>query len=249
MALRLTLLHGSSVCSSFSAKACATCWPLQHQLVPFLFSSSHTLALSSPPCPLLDLSFSLNLSGRSGRNYLLSPPVLSGYNGPLHTRFSRKTMQLMSWPDGERFSCLLQSLVVSLSSYFLYPLFSFLELEAYCLIEIVPHTVSLDFTVKLVLPRHARCVISRLRCNGHSLLLNTYLTRIGRIENPSCNACAYLSQVTSNHSALSSYRLFAPFALWRFSVSLRTLVQALRSCPAFGVPWSLAIPHPLEGER
>ena len=43
-------------------------------------------------------------------------------------------------------------------------------------------------TEKLVLPRHARCVLSRLRCNGHSLLLGSYLSRIGRIENSSCSA-------------------------------------------------------------
>ena len=30
-------------------------------------------------------------------------------------------------------------------------------------------------TEELVLPRHARCVLSRLRCNGHSLLLGSYL--------------------------------------------------------------------------
>ena len=29
-------------------------------------------------------------------------------------------------------------------------------------------------TEELVLPRHARCVLSRLRCNGHSLLLGSY---------------------------------------------------------------------------
>ena len=40
-------------------------------------------------------------------------------------------------------------------------------------------------TEKLVLPRHACCVLSRLHCNGHSLLLGSYLSRIGRIENPS----------------------------------------------------------------
>ena len=34
----------------------------------------------SPPCLLLHLAFYLNLSGRSGRNFLLSPPVLSGEN-------------------------------------------------------------------------------------------------------------------------------------------------------------------------
>ena len=62
-----------------------------------------TLVLSSPPCPLLHLSCYLKLCGRSGRNCLLSPSVLSGYNGSLDTRFSRGTSRLMSWPDGERY--------------------------------------------------------------------------------------------------------------------------------------------------
>ena len=53
-------------------------------------------------------------------------------------------------------------------------------------------------TEELVLPRHARCVLSRLRCNEHSLLLGSYLSRIGRIENPSCNACGHSSQDTSH---------------------------------------------------
>ena len=48
-----------------------------------------------------------------------------------------------------------------------------------------------------MLPRHARCVLSRLRCNGHSLLLGSYLLRIGRIENPSCSTCGHSSQDTS----------------------------------------------------
>ena len=52
-------------------------------------------------------------------------------------------------------------------------------------------------TEELVLPRHARCVLSRLRCNGHSLLLSFCLSRIGRIENPSCSACGHSSQNTS----------------------------------------------------
>ena len=53
-------------------------------------------------------------------------------------------------------------------------------------------------TEELMLPHHARCVLSRLRCNGHSLLLGSYLTRIGRIENPSCSACGHSSQDTSH---------------------------------------------------
>ena len=52
-------------------------------------------------------------------------------------------------------------------------------------------------TEEFVLPRLARCVISRLRCNGHSLL-GPYLSRIGRIENPSCSACGHSSQDTSH---------------------------------------------------
>ena len=53
-------------------------------------------------------------------------------------------------------------------------------------------------TEDLMLSRHARCVLSRLRCNGHSLLLNSYLSRIGRNENPSCSACGHLFDGTSH---------------------------------------------------
>ena len=38
-------------------------------------------------------------------------------------------------------------------------------------------------TEELVLPRHAHCVLSYLRSNGHNLLLSSYLSRFGRIEN------------------------------------------------------------------
>ena len=51
-------------------------------------------------------------------------------------------------------------------------------------------------TEELVLPRHARCVLTRLRCNGHSLLLGSYLSRIGRTENPSCSAYGHPYQDT-----------------------------------------------------
>ena len=39
------------------------------------------------------------------------------------------------------------------------------------------------FTEELVLLRHARCVLSRLRCNRHSLPLRSNLSRISKIEN------------------------------------------------------------------
>ena len=58
--------------------------------------------------------------------------------------------------------------------------------------------VSSISTEELVLPRHARYVLSRLRCNGHSLLLGSCFSRIGRIENPSCSACGHSSQDISH---------------------------------------------------
>ena len=108
------------------------------------------------------------------------------------------------------------------------------------------HTVSSKFfdtqvpsisTEEPVLLRNAHCVLSRLRCNGHSLLLSSYLSRIGRIENPSCSACGHLS----SHSALSSYGFLASLARWQFAVSLRPLSQALLSVPISEAPWSSAM--------
>ena len=80
----------------------------------YFFSYYLTLVLFSPPCPLLHLFFYLKLCGRPGRNCLLSPPVLSDYNGSPDTRFSPGTTRLMSWPDGERYLRPPQFLVVSL---------------------------------------------------------------------------------------------------------------------------------------
>ena len=127
-----------------------------------------------------------------------------------------------------------------------------------CLFSDWRHTVSLKFfdtqvpsisTEELLLLRHARCVLSRLRCNGHSLLLSSYLFRNGRIENPSGSTSGHLSQDTSRlilhcPATDSLCRSLWQF-LWQFSVSLRPLVQALGSCLASGVPWSSAMPPSL----
>ena len=103
-------------------------------------------------------------------------------------------------------------------------------------------------TEELVLPRHARCVLSRLRCNGHNLLLGSYLSRIGRIENPSCSACGHSSQDISHlilHCpATDSLRrsLFGDslslYDLWSRPWGVSRLL-GLHGLP----PW----PHPSEG--
>ena len=82
--------------------------------ISLLFYFYLTLVLFSPPCPLLHLSSYLKLCGRSRRNCLLSPPVLSDYNGSPDTRFSRGTTRLMSWSNREHYLCPPHSLVVSL---------------------------------------------------------------------------------------------------------------------------------------
>ena len=120
------------------------------------------------------------------------------------------------------------------------------------------HTVSSKFfdtqipsisTEELVLLCHARCVLSRLHCNGHSLLLSSYLCRIDRMENPSCSACRHLSQDTSHlilHCpATNSLRrsLFGDplslYDLWSRSWEVARLLElhVLPPCP-----------HPLEGK-
>ena len=98
-------------------------------------------------------------------------------------------------------------------------------------------------TKEPVLPHCACCVFSRLCCNRHSLLLSSYLSRIDIIL-----AAAPVDthpRHLSSHSALYSYGLFAPLALWRLCVSVRPLVQALWSFLASGAPWSSAMPSSL----
>ena len=136
-----------------------------------LFSSYLTLALSSPPCFPLHLSSYLNLSGRSDKNCLLSPPVLLGYNRPLDTHSTQETMQLMRWPNEEHYLCPLQSLVNS----FLLPLIFtliFLGLEVYSS-KFFNAQVSSISTKKFVLSCLTRSALSHLCCNKHSLLLNS----------------------------------------------------------------------------
>ena len=86
-------------------------------------------------------------------------------------------------------------------------------------------------TEELVLPRHACCVLSRLRCNGHSFLLGSYLSRIGRIENLSCSACGHPSQDISHLILHCPATDFLRRSLFGDSVSLYDL---------WSRPWGVA---------
>ena len=211
--------------------------------ISLLFSSYLTLALLSPPCSLLHLSFYLELCGRSGRNCLLTPPFLSGYNGSPNTRFSRGTTPLMSWPDGERYLRPPQSPVVSL----LLSLVSTLVFSRTG--GVLSHQNSLTHRFPRFPPRNlcplviSQCslasTLQRTQPSVKLLSLQDWQNREPFLQRLRTFVPGHLS---SSHSALSSYGLFAPLTLWRLLVSLRPLVQALRSCPASVASWSSAMP-------
>ena len=120
--------------------------------------------------------------------------------------------------------------------------------------------VSSISTAKLVLTRHVRCVLSRLRCNGYCLLLSSYLSRIGRIKNSSYSPLHTGFPIhflrTSGYSFPEDTRPRTPLILF-CTVQLRTLCVARSletlylsatsgpgpgSCPASGAPWFSAMP-------
>ena len=176
------------------------------------------------------------LSGTSGRNRLFYPHTLSGYNWSLHNYISLVTMQLISWLDRECYSCTPQSLevslILSLSSTLIFSRTGDQRSYLNCLTSMSPlfSLNNLCSVVTLPMP-------SLIYATTDTIFHYSYLSRIGIIENPSSSACgSYCSRHLTSRSALSSYALFVPLALWQLSVTLRSLVQAPGCCQALGAP-------------
>ena len=96
----------------------------------------------------------------------------------------------MSWRDRECYLCPLQSLIVSLLLSFVSTILFFSDWRRIVLFKFFDTQVPSAPSSRSLCP-------SRLP-NKHSLLLNSYLTRISRIENYSCSTCEHLSQDTSH---------------------------------------------------
>ena len=198
-------LSAGPVCSSFSAEACvilqALCWSRQHHKVChfsslLLLSDSRSVlaTLFSPPSflssqtlwqilqKLSSLSFcSIRLHWVPGHSFLPGNDAAD--------KLARRGAVLA--PSAT--PCSLSRLISRIHSRLIS------DLRRTVSSKFFDTQVSSISTEELVLPRHARCVLSRPRCNGHSLLLGSYLSRIGSIENPSSSACG--------HSSLDTFHL------------------------------------------
>ena len=195
-------------------------------------------------CPLLHPFFYLNLSGR---NCFLFLPVLSGYNGCPDTRFSRGTTRLMMWPDGKCSWCPLPFLVVILLSFLVSTLFSGSG-------SVLSHQNFLTRRFPRFPPRNL-CSLDTLAvfslvfvATDTAKELNSYLIRIGRIENPSCSACGHSTQDTSHLILYCPATDFLRRSLFGDSLSLYDLWSR-----PWGVAWLLGLHglspclHPSEG--
>ena len=119
------------------------CWSNQHQQDYQFSSFSPHLRLSlisatfSSPLPFLLPDILWHIWEEISVLFF-SPPT--GYNGCPVNHFSQGMVRPMSWPSGMRCSSHPLSHVVSFSSYLSHPFFSFLRLQAYCLIKILRPT-------------------------------------------------------------------------------------------------------------
>ena len=151
----------------------------------------------------------------------------------------------MSWPNRECcYLCPLQS----------HSLFPFIcRIHFSCTRWVLSHQNSSThkfprFSLRNLYTHHFHCVLFRFHCNEHSLLLSSYLFRIGRIKNPSCCACSHSFQNASylilHCPAMNFLRclLFGDswsiYDLWSKAWGLAWLLE-LHGLPPCPIPWKV----------
>ena len=148
----------------------------------------------------------------------------------------------MSWPDEERYSCPLYSLVVSLLLS-LVSTFIFSRTGG-----VLSHQNSSTHSFPLSnLCSFVKLAVFSLVFEATDTAYCQALISLGLAESRILSAAPVdtVPQHLSSHSAMSSYGIFAALALWRLSVPIRFLFQALGSFPASGAPWFSAMPSSL----
>ena len=147
---------------------------------------------------------------------LPSLSLISGYNGYPNTHLSLGTTRLISWPAKSGFSCLGQSIVNSL---FL-PLVSTLVFSRTG--SVLFHLNSLTHELPWFLLRNLCSLVTLAVCSFVFAATDTaFCKALISLELAELRIlhAAPADSFRTLHSALFSYRLFAPLALWR----LRTL--------------------------
>ena len=101
---------------------------------------------------------------------------------------TRSRSHTMSWPDELRCSSQLQSHLVALLSY---PLEDGRRTVSSVFFDTEVPSV---FNEEFVLPCHPRYMSSLVFAETDTTFCYSYLSRIGKIKNPSCSACGYSTQ-------------------------------------------------------
>ena len=180
----IAILHALEWCISHS-KAC------NFDSITFFSDSLSVLSTLSTPLPYLtpkSLSDTQSLLNSLSKTKVVHLQWIPGHSSLPGNNLADSLVKIGASLDPSNISVSLAPLI-SFQKQFLYTS-SRRSVQS----DLFLHQIPPVSPEELTLPRSARCALSRLRCNGHSTLLNSYLHRVGRAETPSCSNCGSESQ-------------------------------------------------------